>query len=162
MENTQRRQIGKTVVGRKKLLLGTAAFVALTASAGVIHAGYKWNSEVAFTGTATAGTFTGTVGAARASTDSLQYIGREVQWSGPTPTNLATVSPTNVGYCYARDRAGNSRGCYVTIKYGTAAALLANVNANSYIGVRYFSTVDAAYCDFIDIANYSYNPVAVN
>ena len=145
----------------KKLLVSAGVLVALSISAGVIHAGYKvpgtsW--EVSISGS-TSGSFGGSLAAARASSDGTQYIGCEVEWVGPTASTTATVQPSNYGYCYARDRNGNVRACYLTIKQGTAAALLANVNQDSYVWVSYFPTSDATYCGAVNVYNYSYGPV---
>jgi hypothetical protein len=145
----------------KKLVLSMSVLGSLLVSAGALRAGLKetpsaW--EVKIEGT-TKGRFQGYLGSARNSTDSMQYIGCFVDWSGPTENNLATVSPSNSGWCEARDRYGNARGCYVTIKYGTASALLGNVIQDSYIDVNYFTVSGVPYCGAIKIYNYSSDPV---
>jgi hypothetical protein len=106
--------------------------------------------------------FGGSPASARASADGNQYIGCELEWVGPTASTTVTNQPSNYGYCYARDAAGNSRGCYVTIKYGTAAGLLSTINQNSYISVNFFNMPDVAYCGSVTIYDYSYGPVMTN
>jgi hypothetical protein len=146
---------------RKKLLAGAAVLVSLLAGAGAINAGLKLPAtdwEVRFTGNGTTGAFEGYLGSARNSSDGNQYIGCELHWYGPTANNLPTVNPSNMGYCWAADRNGNVRSCYITVKYGTAAALLANVVQDSYIHVSYFTVSGQPYCGAVDIYNYSYDP----
>ncbi len=153
------RILGKLSISsraRTKFVVGAAVLASMLGFAGVIHAGSRGVNEVTFTGDAANGSFKGSLGSARASSDGYQYIGCQVSWYGPTTANLPTVNPSNYGYCYARDRNGNTRSCYVTVKYGTAAALLGNVSSDAWLYAQYFSMPDAAYCNWIDIANFSY------
>ena len=144
----------------KRLLFGAAVLVSLVAGAGALHAGFREGAwEVRFSGTATQGSFEGYMASARASADDQQYIGCEVEWGGPTPNNLPTVSPYSNGWCYARDKNGNTRRCHVTIKYNTATALLGNITQDSYIQASYFTVDGIPYCSNVRIYNYSYDPV---
>jgi len=149
---------------RKRLFISTGALALVLGSGAIVHAGYKVPStswEVSINGTSS-GAFGGSVAAARMSADGMQYIGCELDWIGPTASTTATVQPVNYGYCYARDAAGNTRSCYVSIKNNTAANVLATVNQDSYIWASYFSMPDAAYCGQINVYNYSYGAVKVN
>jgi hypothetical protein len=129
----------------------------LLASRGA-HAGYKSSASnwaVKLSGTATAGSFSGALSVVRATADTMQYVGCETYWYGPTATNLSTVSPSNYGYCFARDSAGNTRSCYITVKYGTSLGVVGALNASSHLSVSYDTFGGTPYCTNIAVLNYS-------
>lgn len=131
-------------------------------SAGALHAGWKATTtdwEVKFGTSGSMKTFEGYMGSARASADSTQYIGCEVEWYGPTSSNTATVHPSNVGWCWASDKNGNTRSCYLTIRDNTATSAIGNVIQDSYIYAAYFTLDGVPYCNAVNIYNYSYDPL---
>ncbi len=147
----------------KKLLMCALVLVSGFVGAGALHAGLKepptaW--EVKITGDTNKGSFEGYFGSARNSSDGLQYIGCHVEWYGPqSSAQTSSISASNSGWCSARDRGGNVRSCYLSVKSGTAAAVLGNMTPDSYLVAKFFATSDAPYCSFVQIYNYSSDPV---
>jgi len=157
---------GKKVTFGKRLLIGAGALALVASSGALARAGYKVSPtswEVSFSGNSTTGGFSGALGSARASSDGYQYIGCEAGWFGPASSAVtATFTPTTYGYCWARDRNGNTRSCYLSAHSNDAMTTLSTINQDSYIGVTYFTTGGVVYCNEVWVDNYSHNPVKAN
>jgi len=135
-------------------LLGGGVLASRAAIAGYRASTSGW--RVKLYGTATTGYFTGNLSTVRNSADGTQYIGCEMEWFGPNASNVTTVSPSNDGFCYARDAAGNVRSCYLPIKYNTAAGVVGAINPNSFLQVNYDTFGGNSYCTYAWVANYSH------
>ncbi|HVZ71990.1 MAG TPA: hypothetical protein VHJ20_06405 [Polyangia bacterium] len=157
---------GKKLTVGKGLLISGGALALVAGVGGIVHAGYKvtpsaW--EVSFSGSASSGSFAGALGSARASSDGYQYIGCEAGWFGPASSAVtATFTPTTYGYCYARDRSGNVRSCYLSAHSNDAMTTLSTINQDSYLAVSYFTVSGNVYCSSVWVDNYSHNPVKTN
>ena len=155
----------KTIKGfrGKKILMCALVLISGFVGAGALHAGLKENPtswEVRLTGNATSGGFDGYLGSARNSSDNTQYIGCYAEWYGPQSAAATTsINASSTGWCSARDRYGNTRSCILSIKSGTASAILGNMTPDAYVVVKYFASSDAPYCSYVQIANYSADPV---
>jgi hypothetical protein len=92
--------------------------------------------------------FWGSLGKARGSSDSLQYIGCQ-----------SVVRQPNHEYeritCEAMDQWGNYDYCQYTDVWNYMSRALNKLNGGSTLYVRY---VPSHYCDYISVANYSIYP----
>jgi hypothetical protein len=103
-------------------------------------AGYKYALEVYVTGT----TAQGALGAARASADSMQYIGCVV---------ADYSSGSSTGYCYARNRVGTSLYCQTTNAAQINSIRAINGQSQVYFTVPSWSST----CSQINLYQVSYN-----
>lgn len=88
----------------------------------------------------------GSLGSARNSSDTVQYIGCEV-YSG-------TGSGNTTGYCYAKDAAAHYLTCRTT-----DSSLLATIRAMSGDCLLYFEADTSGLCTAVDVTHHSiYEP----
>lgn len=146
-------RIGKGILMAGLVTAGVIASRGAFAGARVSRAAW----EASISGTATTGSFQGSIAAARTSADNVQWIGCELEWGGINASNLPNPPLYNFGYCSVRTANGTTRTCYLTIKQGTALGLVGALNESSMLRVSYFTVDGNAYCSNVKIYNYSDN-----
>jgi hypothetical protein len=146
-------RIGKGILIAGLVTAGALASRGAFAGARVPRA--DW--EASISGTSTTGSFQGSLAAARASADSVQWVGCSLEWGGISAGNVTNPPLYNLGYCSARTASGTTRTCYLTIKQGDALGLVGALNQSSMLRVSYFTVDGTAYCSNVKIYNYSDN-----
>jgi GTP cyclohydrolase III len=126
-------------------VMGVAAVMALSAAA---WAGSKINSQVTITVTGATGTASGSMGAVRNSSDTVQNIGCAVNtnYNGTLPGAYSSSI-----YCSARDAAGVTVGCLAT--HPDFIAVVHSITSDSSILFKWDANGD---CTLLTVSTYSY------
>jgi hypothetical protein len=124
-------------------LVGVSIAGALLSTAAL--AGYKATSEVVVSSTTTGMTAMGSVGSARNSADSTQYIGCQVS------TNNVSSGSVTV-QCFARNAAGTYLSCVTTDPNYVSAAQA--IDSDSYI--RFSTESSSSNCTYLLVVDSSY------